>query len=150
MVLDVFPKLMNTMMLDILSNRIPASDKSLSGYLCFHRWMLYFVEKYPSLLEYVNGTVNNFIEDEKFRHKDVVPSLGEFLPLLSLSDKTWDDIVDAYVCENLDRNAFWVLRKRPAFFKGDEAAELDDGQIQTFFDCVALGSMYQFLKSGDK
>ena len=140
MVLEVFPKLMNTMLLEVLSERIHASDKALCGYLCFHRWMLYFAEQYPVVLETVNTIVNNFVRDERDRHKSVVPSLGEFLPLLSLSDKTWDDVMHAYLSENLDRNVFWVLRKCPKFIKNREV--LNESQIQQFFDLVALGSMY--------
>lgn len=142
LVLQVFPKLMNTMLLDVLSERIHASDNALCGYLCFHRWLLYFAEKYPILLEHVNNVVNHFLEDDSKRHKSSVPSLGEFLPLLSLSDLTWDEVMSSYLTENLSRNVFWVLRKCPTFLT--DGTHFNNGTLtpkatQRFFDLVILG-----------
>lgn len=150
MALEVFSKLMNTMLIEVLSEKIHASDKALCGYLCFHRWLLYFAQQYPELIQIANETVQQFIDDESNRHKSKVPSLGEFLPLLSLSDFTWDHTMDAYLSENIDRNVFWVLRKAPDFIgetyqkncDSELPSSLSNSKTRQFFNYVTLGSSY--------
>ena len=45
--------------------------------------------------------------------QSVVPNLGEFLALLTVSDKSWADIAEAYLSENMDRNVYWLVRAPP-------------------------------------
>lgn len=52
---------------------------------------------------------NSFITDHSARHKDNKPNLGEFLPLLSVSYYTWDDVKKCVVQETLDRNSLWLM-----------------------------------------
>jgi GNAT superfamily N-acetyltransferase len=45
----------------------------------------------------------------------VVPSLGEFIPLLAVTDKyQWKDVAEALILEVFDRNQKWVIQKYPA------------------------------------
>lgn len=139
MALEVFSKLMNSILVNVLSDKIHASDKALYGYCCFHRWMIHFIEEYPSLLDYVNESVENFIKNENCRTKSVIPSLGEFLTLLSLSKFTWSDVAPAYISENLDRNVLWILRKYP-FLRDLDYPHSD--RLRLSFDTVKLGSSF--------
>jgi len=111
----VFTKLMNTMIVDLMKGTAWASEKALEGYFAFHHWLLVFIEHYPQLLDWINETIGNFIKDERYRTKRVVPALGEFIPLLACTDKfSWKDVSEAYLLENFDRNQKWVLEKYPA------------------------------------
>lgn len=113
--LDVLPKLMNTVLVAMMRKEVYASDKTLSGYCVFHRWLIRFVTDYPTLLRNVNSTVRKFIKTPEKRLKAVVPSLGEFLTLLSVADYIWEDIRDAYFTENLDRSVLWIVKAHPEF-----------------------------------
>lgn len=114
MAITIFTKLMNTMIVNLMNGQAWASEKALEGYFAFHHWLLVFLERYPSLLDWINETIGNFIKEERYRTKKVVPALGEFLPLLALTDKYhWKDIAEAYLLENFDRNQKWVLKTFP-------------------------------------
>jgi hypothetical protein len=119
------------MVVNVMSLKTHASIKALSGYCAFQRLMLMFAQQYPALRTHANYVVDRFVEDEKYRTKKVVPALGEFLPLLSLTDKRWPDIALIYMQEHFDRNAYWILRKRPelADISGSSPVEKDRTQI---------------------
>lgn len=69
MALEVFPKLMNTMVVSVMSGDLHASQAALEGYCAFHRLLLYFVRKYPELQKIVNDTAINFCKKEENRTK---------------------------------------------------------------------------------
>ena len=75
-----------------MASRATASLKCLTGYCAFHRLLLLAVEHYPYLGRRANSIVNRFISDRRSRTKKVVPALGEFLPLLTVSTATWMDV----------------------------------------------------------
>jgi len=115
MAVKVLTKLMNTMIVKLMKCETWASEKALEGYFAFHHLLLVFVERYPSLLEFANTTIKNFIEDEKYRIKKVVPSLGEFIPLLAITDDySWSDVAAPLIKEVFDRNQKWALKQFPA------------------------------------
>lgn len=109
--LDVLCKLMSSMIVQIMKGNMWASFKALEGYMWCHRWLIYFVQKYPALLTAINKRVKAVIENEGLRHKDALPNLGEFLPLLSVSDYKWSDVRKAIIEEVLDRNSLWIMLK---------------------------------------
>lgn len=113
-VLNVIPRLMSTMVVEVMSGKAHASIKALRGYCLFHRLLLEFVKEFPELREFCNEQVGKFISDEKSRHKDVVPNLGEMLCYLAVSNKySWKDVKDAYLEESVVRNVFWILNRYP-------------------------------------
>lgn len=99
-----------------MSDRMFASVKALEGYCAMHRLLLYFVKEYPALQETVNRTVANFIKHPNYRDKNHVPSLGEFLALLTISEIPWKEVARAYLEENFIRNVRWVVQKYPGTF----------------------------------
>jgi stress response protein SCP2/ubiquitin-protein ligase len=118
MALEVIPKLMNTMIVLISDKGIHASEKAIDGYCQLHRLMIAMIERYPALQRYVNEQIAGFISDESSRHKEVVPSLGDFLPLVSVSNKyNWLSVASAVLTENFDRNVIWVCKQFPELAK---------------------------------
>lgn len=60
--------------------------------MAVHRLLLRFVEEFPELRDMATKKIQAFIADEKNRHKDVVPALGEFICLLMISHIGWDEL----------------------------------------------------------
>jgi hypothetical protein len=96
-----------------MSGRVHASIKALEGYCAAQRLMIHFVTEFPALLESAERLVSNFMKSPELRTKKYVPSLGEFLALLSVTNLQWKDIARSYLEENFIRNVRWVLQKYP-------------------------------------
>eukprot|EP00026_Physarum_polycephalum_P001294 Phypoly_transcript_01295.p1 GENE.Phypoly_transcript_01295~~Phypoly_transcript_01295.p1 ORF type:complete len:1116 (+),score=191.20 Phypoly_transcript_01295:80-3427(+) len=114
MALSVFGKLMNTMIVLVMNEGIAASTKALNGYIAFHRLLLAFVEKYPQLMYEVNHSIEEFIRSEEGRVKSVIPSLGDWVALLSVSNKyTWRHVAKPLIAEAFDRNVLFICKENP-------------------------------------
>jgi len=112
MALEVLPKLMNTMVVKMMSGNVHASIVALEGYCAFHRLLLQFAQEYPELKRKVNTMALQFCSSDANRTKDVVPSLGDFLAMLSVSDAvTWSQVCLPYLQENFDRNVLWAIKQ---------------------------------------
>ena len=57
--------------------------------LFFHvmHMFLLFLEEYPAMLEQIEKTLEDFVNDEKIRHKDFTPNLGVLLVFSLVSNK---------------------------------------------------------------
>jgi hypothetical protein len=72
------------------------------------------MEQNPQLYEQVEAILQNFIKNEKARHKDNTPNLGIMLNLLYVAPTTkFHDIIMSYALEQLDRQVFWLLKEIP-------------------------------------
>jgi len=137
MALQILPRLMNTMVVSVMSGSVHASLKALDGYCMFHRLLLEFVHRYPELQEKVNAKAMLFIKDDDSRTKDRTPNLGEFLPLIAVATNiTWDDIALPYLEENFTRNVLWVLKKYPGLGKiqNHRAGQVDNSRLEKTLD----------------
>jgi len=133
MALEILPKLMNTMVVNVMQGKLHASIKALEGYSAFHRLLIMVVEEYPLLLKKANEIVAKFIAHEKDRVKSAVPALGEFLPLLTISDYTWADVAVPYLQECFDRNMLWAINQYPELEKFETQA-VSDVRLRKTFD----------------
>jgi ubiquitin-protein ligase/predicted RNA-binding protein with RPS1 domain len=114
MVLDVIPKLMNSMVVSVMSGKLWASVMALEGYCAFHHLFLMFLEIYPELKAKVDETIQTFLRDDMSRHKKIIPALGEWLPLLTVTESyNWRDVAVPYLLEMFDRNVLWTLKQYP-------------------------------------
>jgi len=127
MALVIIPRLMNSMVVSVMSGSIHASLKALEGYCMFHRILLEFVTRYPELQDAVNTKARQFIEDDNNRHKSATPNLGEFLPLIAVSSQvSWDDAAIPYIEENFNRHVLWTIKRFP---KLSTVRRLSPGQV---------------------
>jgi len=138
MAIEVLTKLMNTMVVEIMKGFIHASIKCLQGYCFFQRLLMEFVHKFPLLLESANRQVEDFILFENKRIKKSVPALGEFLPLLLVTNKQWKDIQETYLKEHIDRNVFWVLKDCPQLGTYEYDPTIDATRNTLTFNCAKV------------
>lgn len=103
-------KLMNSQIVETMKGKIHASIKALDGYFYFHRLLIAIVQKYPEELEKINQKVKNFISNEKYRSKEHVENLGDFLALLSVSNYEWCQVSPYILNEVLCRNVQWIIK----------------------------------------
>jgi len=108
---------MNTMVVRTMEGKLHESIVALEGYTMFYHMLLAFIVEYPFLQEFIDRNLGEFNQKTSFNHfrdKKHVTSLGEWIALLSCSNKySWRDVATSYVRECFDRNAKWVLKKYP-------------------------------------
>lgn len=113
-ILNVLPKLMNSQVVLLMEGNVHASEKALAGYMAFHHLFLMLKRCCGALHKAVEAKVGAFVKDEKYRTKEVVPNLGEFICLLSVSDQhSWKDMAEAVLNEGFDRHMLWTFKKYP-------------------------------------
>ncbi len=94
------------------------------------------MEEYPQLLEHCNRIIENFIGDDRNRHKEVVPSLGEFLALLTASKFSWDQAAVAYLQETLARNVLWTMKRSDRRYGDTHCTDVavESTRVQAFWE----------------
>lgn len=113
-VLEVFPKLMNTLAFHIMDEKKHPSIRIIRIMTHLHSLFLYCLNKFPELKNEIKQKIDNFIADETFRHKDALPNLGTILAMCSVCDShKFKDVAEKYFTEQLDRQVFWILKSVP-------------------------------------
>jgi hypothetical protein len=78
--------------------------------------------------------LTNFIDNERFRTKDSLPNLGCILALLAVSDEfKFQDLVEKYFFEQLDRQVFWILKAIPELLSSSLEESADKMRSQIVF-----------------
>jgi hypothetical protein len=137
LVLGVIPKLMNSQVVLLMKGEVWTSQKALSGYMGFHHLLLALCRRYPNLQQAVDERIQRFLSSEEERVKAKVPNLGEFICLLSVSDRyDWSSIAAALLGEVFDRNVLWLLKRHPHL-----GALTDTGVSQERLRCTFQSSL---------
>jgi len=116
MLLEVVPKLMNTMIVLLCDKGIEASDRALDGYFLLWRLLRGGVAAYRLQRE-VDSRLRSFL-DTNNRTKTKVPSMGDFLPLIAVQNSplsAWQALAQPVLEETFDRNVLWAARDYPEF-----------------------------------
>jgi len=116
---------MNTMIVDLMSEKLHASVKALEGYCAFQRLLIMYVLEHSALLEKANRIVSEFIQT-KDNNKGKVPNLGEFLPLIGVTKYQWKDLALPYLRETFARNVRWSIEKYPELAKESPDPHIDN------------------------
>ncbi|KAJ3046112.1 Ubiquitin-conjugating enzyme E2 2 [Rhizophlyctis rosea] len=163
MVLEVIPKMMNTLIVLLCDHGMAVSARAVECYFLLHRLLMGFFDVYPILRTKIETQVATFIRSENNRTKEAMPSLGDFLPLLSFSSFSWVDprVHNAVLDETADRAVLWMCRDHPELAKVSVVAKesvkvdlerlrksWDSGKVSRrllMFHCYAL---YMCRKSG--
>lgn len=64
--------------------------------------------------------------------------LGDFLPLLLVSEKRWKDIATVYLEEHLDRNVLWYCRKHTELAKTEYDEKIDKTRNQLTLEATQV------------
>eukprot|EP00930_Biecheleria_cincta_P025422 TRINITY_DN18106_c0_g2_i1.p1 TRINITY_DN18106_c0_g2~~TRINITY_DN18106_c0_g2_i1.p1 ORF type:complete len:885 (-),score=179.75 TRINITY_DN18106_c0_g2_i1:871-3447(-) len=117
MVLDIIPRLMNTMIVLLCDKGIEASERAINGYFFTWRLLVASIKDYG-----LEGEVQKRLEafkDAENRHKKKVPSMGDFLPLLAAFPNKallwWQALAAPIMEECNDRSVLWACRDCPEF-----------------------------------
>ena len=88
--------------------------------------------------EKINERLEKFISEPKYRIKDVLPSLGDMLSLITVSSKfQWKDLVKFYLAEQMDRQVFWILKDLPELEKDDP--NIDEEKMDVTYKSGEVG-----------
>jgi len=122
MVVEVMPKLMTTALVDIVSGeKHHRSLVAIRRMFNFLRLFHLLFELQPDAVSHVDEKIKIFKEQKDKRVKDHCSSLGDILSFATVSKKfAIEDILDAYLEEQLDRQAFWIIRQIPELDHTDE------------------------------
>lgn len=121
MALDVLPKIMTTLIVQIADAGVHASERVLDGYCQVHRLLLALIEEYR-LEAVVERRLRDFITRPSARSKEACPGLGVMAALISVCDSvSWVDFVRAYLEESFDRAVLWACKAYPALASTGEA-----------------------------
>ncbi|GAB5366291.1 hypothetical protein AAMO2058_001131400 [Amorphochlora amoebiformis] len=115
MVLDVIPKTMTTFAVLLADQGIKACDKALNGFMHIHRLFLALAQKFPEIQVEADKRIFQFLKSEENRHKNKVRSLGDWLPLLCISDRfKWRIVWRHFLSETFDRSILWLGKHDPS------------------------------------
>jgi len=119
MALDVLPKLMTTLIVQIADKATHCSERVLEGYCQVHRLLLALIQEYR-LERVVERRLRDFVDKSASRSKEICPALGTMAALASVCDSVpWGEFVRAYLEESFDRNVLWACKAYPGLANTD-------------------------------
>ena len=139
LVLKVMPKFFNYICLNIMSEKVHNSSRAIEILIYVYRVMLLLIEAFPEIKTEANKNIEEFINNKEQRIKEKTPSLGDLLVMLSLSDKTIEELLPSYIEEQMDRQIFWILQEIPEFEDLIGKNEVDDIRAKICFKCGITG-----------
>jgi hypothetical protein len=110
MVIDVMPKLIITHLVSMVDESKHISLQAIRRLVNFLRLFRLLIELEPSVEETIKERLDVFIKDESKRIKDHCGSLGDLLAFALVSKHVkLTDLLQSYLEEQLDRQAFWII-----------------------------------------
>jgi len=140
MALEVFSKMINTLVVLVCDKGIAFSDRMAKSYCLLHRWALRCIEEWPELQQFIDGHVDSFCRGQQHRCKHVEPSLGEFMALMLLSSKPWGRVIPHLLEEFNDRQVLWLCQECPGLANMSGcAAPSDDERTKQSWEAQLVG-----------
>jgi hypothetical protein len=114
MVLEVLPKLIITHLVNLVDLKLCISIKAIRRLVNFLRLFRWLMKEHPEIEKTVDEQLEKFIKSPELRIKDHFASLGDLLSFATISNKfKFEDLKGSYLEEQLDRQAFWIIRSIP-------------------------------------
>jgi len=139
MIMEMMPKLIIAHVSDLIQEVRHVSILAIRRLMNFIRLFRLLIEKYPEISEEIDRKIESFIKEPEKRHKDHTSSLGDLLSYVSISQKyTIDDVMPLYLEEQMDRQAFWILKEIPELDHTDEKNKdkdivVEDARLEVCF-----------------
>ena len=151
MVIEIMPKLLITHMVDLASDNKHLSILALRRLINFVRLFRLSMALVPGVADILDANIKQFKENVEKRHKDFTPSLGDLLAFAIVSE-TYNikDFLESYIQEQLDRQAFWMIRAIPELDHTDEKFKnkqvvLEDAREEVCFKTGLTGFQITML-----
>lgn len=151
MVLEIMPKLIITHMVEMANERKHISILAIRRLINFIRLFRLAIEIVPGVQTDINNKLREFKEQEARRVKDFTPSLGDILAISMVSNEfNMVDILEPYLEEQLDRQAFWIIRQVPELDHTDDKYKnkkiiLEDARAEVCFKTGLAGFQITML-----
>ena len=114
MILEVLPRMMNTLIVLLVDGGVDEIEHCLQGYCQIHRLLVALVEEYPILRGEIRRRLRAFVDNPSQRSKSQCANLGELVALVSVSEEVgWMDVVAAITQESFARSVLWLCRDCP-------------------------------------
>ena len=114
MAMEVMPKLIITHLVSMVEGQKHISMSAIRRLVNFFRLFRLLIELCPEIGGEINEKLKDFISSPEKRIKDHCSSLGDLLAFIVISGKyQMKDLLEFYLQEQLDRQAFWILRQIP-------------------------------------
>lgn len=115
-IVDMLCKTLNTLCVLLADKGVLVSNKALGVYTQVHRLLLGVCSEFPVAQRYIDERVRSFLASDSNRDKACEPSIGNFLPLLSVTTviQGWKDVALVVVKEIFARNVLWICRHKPS------------------------------------
>ena len=121
MVIEVMPKLLTTHLVDMVGDNTHVSLVAIRRLFNFIRLFRLLIELQPEADKILDQKLKTFKEEPEKRVKDHCSALGDILSFATVSNNVkLNDVLDAYLEEQLDRQAFWIIRQIPELDHTDE------------------------------
>jgi hypothetical protein len=121
MIIEVMPKLIITHLVDMVDEKKHISIQAIRRLLNYIRLFKLLIELSPEVAKMIDEKLQAFHEEPEKRVKDHQSSLGDILAFLTVTQNfKLSQLLDAYLGEQLDRQAFWILLQIPELDHTDE------------------------------
>jgi ubiquitin-protein ligase len=120
MILRVLPCLMNKMIVAMMNGDLFESEAAIYAYCHYLGLFLRLLKNDSSLRTVIDFQIQSFLESRYNRHKKQVPDIGEFIILLSVSQKYSfysENVQQLVLTEYFARQVFWIQKKSPLGYK---------------------------------
>lgn len=145
MIIEVMPKLIITHLVDMVDEKKHISIQAIRRLLNYIRLFKLLIELSPEVEKTIDERLKTFHEQPDKRVKDHCSSLGDILAFLTVTQNyKMSQLLDAYLGEQLDRQAFWILLQIPELdhtdekFKGKEVV-LEEARNEVCFKTGLTG-----------
>jgi hypothetical protein len=145
MIMEVMPKLLTTHLVEMVGDNTHISLVAIRRLVNFIRLFKLLIELKPEVDDMVNKKLQTFKDEPEKRVKDHCSALGDILSYATISSKfKLQEILDGYLEEQLDRQAFWIIRQIPELdhtddkFKGKEVI-LEESRNEVCFKTGMVG-----------
>lgn len=151
LILKVMTVLFNSCVVNIVKESVHNSSKTIDVLLYIYRALIMLINEYPDIKKEANKKLDNFIKLPEERIKEKTPNLGNLLVMLCISDHTVEELLPAYMSEQMDRQVFWTFELLPDFKDLLELKEIDDVKAKICFKAGIISKQlllfyYYFLK----
>lgn len=130
----VILKALFSSILNIVDQKKRPNIKIIRQIVHYHGLMLLLAREYPEITEFMEESIRTFLTDKSSRDKKGTPNLGQMLICCLFSKEyNFNDIIEAYFEEQLDRQVFWILNKIPELEDDSNTMVIDANRVEVTF-----------------